>query len=234
MWWDPSEPPDLEPEELAIVTRSPLAHTPWGGPHMDVPWKRRMRLGMIRRLPNMFRMPTPSVRLREAERMTFAKREFVAYHTPGHTEDHLCLFDPEGGVLLSGDHVLPSITPHISGMTHAADPLREFFTSLDKIGSLGGQMKLALPAHGTPFTNVVERVEDIKTHHIERLDKLRQIGADFDRPATVMDIAQHLFSARAQGPMADSETFAHLEHLRFTGEFDRRERNGLLEYVRVN
>jgi hypothetical protein len=34
--------------------------------------------------------------------------------------------------------------------------------------------------------------------------------------------------------MADSETFAHLEHLRLAGEFDRRERNGLLEYVRVS
>ncbi|MCX6527851.1 MAG: MBL fold metallo-hydrolase, partial [Actinobacteria bacterium] len=35
--------------------------------------------------------------------MTCARREWVALHTPGHTEDHLCLFDPEGGVLLSGD-----------------------------------------------------------------------------------------------------------------------------------
>ena len=32
-------------------------------------------------------------------------------HTPGHTEDHLCLFDPTEGVMLSGDHVLPTITP---------------------------------------------------------------------------------------------------------------------------
>jgi hypothetical protein len=119
-------------------------------------------------------------------------------------------------------------------MSYAADPLAGFFASLDKVANLGAQLKLALPAHGSPFTNVVERVEHIKEHHVERLDKLRQIGAEFDRPATVMDIAKHLFSARAQGPMADSETFAHLEHLRLAGEFDRREREGLLEYVRVS
>ncbi len=44
-----------------------------------------------------------------------AGRDWVSIHTPGHTIDHLCLYDPEHGVLLSGDHVLPSITPHISG-----------------------------------------------------------------------------------------------------------------------
>jgi glyoxylase-like metal-dependent hydrolase (beta-lactamase superfamily II) len=162
-----------------------------------------------------------------------AKREWLAVHTPGHTEDHLCLFDPDSGVLISGDHVLPSITPHISGMTKAVDPLAEFFSSLDKVGELGSQMKLALPAHGNPFTNVVERVQDIKDHHVERLEKLRSIGDEFDRPATVMEIAGHLFSARAQGPMADSETFAHLEHLRIAGDFSVREKDGFLEYVRV-
>jgi hypothetical protein len=79
----------------------------------------------------------------------------------------------------------------------------------------------------------VERVEQIKEHHVERLDKLREIGAELGRPATVMEVAKHLFSARAQGPMADSETFAHLEHLRLAGEFECHERGGYLEYVRV-
>ena len=48
-------------------------------------------------------------------------------HTPGHTPDHLCLYDPEGGILLSGDHVLPTITPHISGVDAGPDPLTAFF-----------------------------------------------------------------------------------------------------------
>jgi hypothetical protein len=31
--------------------------------------------------------------------------------------------------------------------------------------------------------------------------------------------------------MADSETFAHLEHLRLSGEFEQREIDGFLQYV---
>ena len=45
-------------------------------------------------------------------------------HTPGHTADHLCLFDPAEGVLLSGDHVLPTITPHINGIGTLRIPWR--------------------------------------------------------------------------------------------------------------
>jgi hypothetical protein len=45
------------------------------------------------------------------------------------------------------------------------------------------------------------------------------------------ELSEHLFSARAQGAMADSETFAHLEHLRLLGEAERIERTDGYEYV---
>ena len=88
-----------------------------------------------------------------------------------------------------------------------------------------------LPAHGHPFPDLPGRVADIKRHHVERLDLLRATSADLGRPATVMEMSTYLFSARAQGQMADSETFAHLEHLRHAGQADRLERDGLYEYV---
>ncbi len=50
-------------------------------------------------------------------------------------------------------------------------------------------------------------------------------------PATVNEFAQHLFSPRAQGSMADSEAYAHLEHLRILGDFEQRDVDGVYEYV---
>jgi hypothetical protein len=47
----------------------------------------------------------------------------------------------------------------------------------------------------------------------------------------VHELSQHLFSPRAQGPMADSETFAHLEHLRRAGETQRHVREDGYEYT---
>ena len=37
--------------------------------------------------------------------------------------------------MLSGDHVLPTITPHIGAWGMAEDPLAEFFVSLDRMAA---------------------------------------------------------------------------------------------------
>jgi hypothetical protein len=42
---------------------------------------------------------------------------------------------------------------------------------------------------------------------------------------------KELFKERSWGPMAESETFAHLEHLRYVGETDATRNNaGAIEY----
>ena len=89
-----------------------------------------------------------------------------------------------------------------------------------------------LPAHGHPFDDLAGRAKAIQEHHVERLDLLRRTTEELGRPARVQEFSAHLFSARAQGPMADSETFAHLEHLRRAGEIERHELAHGYEYVR--
>ena len=240
--WDPSEPPDLDVEDVAAMTTStdsdqpasvrrfPWDRAPWGGPGIDMPWKLRTRVRMSRRFGKSSRVPRPTVRLDDANTIRLARRDWIAVHTPGHTDDHLCLFDPIEGCMLCGDHVLPTITPHIGGLGMIHDPLGTFFASLDKIAEYGPQVKIALPAHGHPFSDLAGRAEEIKVHHAGRLDKLRVTAQELDRPVNVMEMSTHLFSPRAQGAMADSETFAHLEHLRLLGEMERRTHDNVMEY----
>jgi glyoxylase-like metal-dependent hydrolase (beta-lactamase superfamily II) len=227
LWWDPTEPTDVDPEDLPDHT--PFASPPWGGESMRPSRRRSVMWRVARRFPRLMPTPRPSVRLDDAEHLRLAGRDWVAVHTPGHTHDHLCLFDAEHGVLLSGDHVLPTITPHISGLT-ATDSLAKYFDSLDKVARLGEQTKIVLPAHGHPFGDLAARVTDIKVHHGERLERLRTALDALDRPATVQELSTHLFSPRAQGPMADSETYAHIEHLRLAGEVSRAEADGYFTY----
>jgi len=230
-WWDPQEPPDLDIEDMPRRFHHPFRSPPWGGPVLDFSWTYKMRYVLKSNAPRLFRVPRPTVRLAENDRIMFARREWMAIHTPGHTEDHLCLFDPEEGTLITGDHILPTITPHISGLTGHGDPLTLFFGSLDKVNELSPQVKIALPAHGTPFENLSDRIEHIEVHHDERLQKIRSTSEELGRPASVMEFSEHLFSARVQGPMAHSETFAHLEHLRLAGDVQRIDNKGVLEYV---
>ena len=139
--------------------------------------------------------------------------------------------DPSDGTFLSGDHVLPTITPHIGALEHYDDPLATFFASLDKVAELDQATSIVLPAHGHPFADLAERAEQIKVHHLGRLDKLRTTSAELARPASVMEFSTHLFKPRSLGPMADSETYAHLEHLRIAGEAHSQHVDGVLEYV---
>jgi glyoxylase-like metal-dependent hydrolase (beta-lactamase superfamily II) len=180
--------------------------------------------------PESYVAPVPTHRLADGDSIGLAGRDWFGVHTPGHTEDHLCLHDPTHGVLLTGDHVLPSITPHISGMgsTDVHDPLDAFLEALDRVASL--DVGIALPAHGHPFDDVAGRAAAIAEHHEQRLHRLFAIAESLDGAGTVADFSEQLFPPRHWGLMAESETYAHLEHLRHTGRARRRSHDGLLRY----
>jgi glyoxylase-like metal-dependent hydrolase (beta-lactamase superfamily II) len=221
-------------EHILRMTQRP---TPWGGRTDGFPPEQRaaMRENLDEAL-NWFRIPRPTIRVADRDPVRLAGRDWFAVETPGHTADHLCLLDPTEGVLLAGDHVLPSITPHISGLigplgdrTGEPDPLAMYVDSLDRVAALDG-VRTVLPAHGHPFTDLVGRVDEVKAHHHERLDRLRQLS-DGGGWASVVELSHLLFAPRSWGSMAESETYAHLEHLRLTGQGRRREVDGHLEYL---
>ena len=91
-------------------------------------------------------------------------------------------------------------------------------------------VKVALPAHGHPFHDLAKRCIEIEEHHDGRLQRLRDASEELGRPATVHELMQHLFAERAWGSMAESETYAHLEHLRLSHEATRQWSDGLLCY----
>ncbi|MGH9302272.1 MAG: MBL fold metallo-hydrolase, partial [Acidimicrobiales bacterium] len=203
--------------------------TPWGSKPPQPPRMRRlawraMRSGLVATYVD----PDPTRRLVDGEVFEAGDREWVTLFTPGHTLDHICLHDPAAGMLLSGDHVLPTITPHISGVGSGQDPLSEFVASLDRVGSLEDKPRV-LPAHGQPFDGIAQRVKAIKEHHRERLDRLADISGALG-PASVTDISHELFKPRSWGTMAESETYAHLEHLRLGGKAERRRQGDTLIY----
>lgn len=173
------------------------------------------------------RVPKPTIAVDDGAVVRLGDRDWVAVTTPGHTHDHLCMWSPDDGVLLSGDHVLPTITPHIGGFM-GGDPLAAYLENLDKVAALEGITQV-LPAHGHPFPDLAARCGAIKDHHAERLGMLADASAEVGW-AAVTRWSETLFSPRSRGPMADSETYAHLEHLRLSGRAERRTVDELVEY----
>ncbi|MER5179098.1 MBL fold metallo-hydrolase [Streptomyces sp. NPDC002896] len=94
-----------------------------------------------------------------------------AVWTPGHTPGHLCFVERDLGLLLSGDHVLPRITPTILlSPGHEPDPLGSYTASLRKIAAL--DIEEVLPAHEWRFTGLRDRVHTMLRHHDDRLAEI--------------------------------------------------------------
>ncbi len=202
-------------QQLSAVAKG---KTPWGGDRPRPPWRTRLKWRVTQWVGGRI-IPVITDPVEHGDVLALAGREWFVVHTPGHTSDHFCLHDPETGLFMAGDHVLPSITPHIGGMASSQDPLASYFYSLDRVAEISNVGQV-LPAHGHPFEGLAKRTVEIKQHHYERLEKVKQISVDYGRPATVTEFSKHLFKPRSQGPMADSETYAHLEHLRIAGDAD--------------
>ena len=133
-------------------------------------------------------------------------------------------------MLLSGDHILPSITPHISGLDAGPDPLTAFFASLDRMHELERRDRSCSRPTAIRSSDLPQRAKDIRRHHEERLGDAAQRPPRELGEASVEALSQRLFKPRSWGSMAESETYAHLEHLRLAGEADRREAEGSLLY----
>ena len=219
---------DIDPEEDPVPRLPEPRPSPWGGSPLGPPPERRAEMmASWSETFRWFKPPRPTIRVPDQGRITLAGREWVGLFTPGHTDDHLCLYDEEEGVLLVGDQVLPTITPHISGLI-PNDPLRQFVESLDRLADLP-HVRQVLPAHGQPFADLPGRVVQIKDHHDERLEQLRGICSETGW-ADVVELSHRLFAPRSWGSMAEAETYAHLERLLVLGDVQRREEAGVLSY----
>ena len=153
---------DIDPEESPIPSIRIERPAPWGGSTVGPPPDARAKmLAHHADLLKWFKPPRPSHRVADRDHITLGGRDWVGLFTPGHTDDHLCLYDEEGGVLLVGDQVLPTITPHISGLI-AGDPLLRYLESLDRLSDLP-HVSTVLPAHGQPFEDLPGRARRSST-----------------------------------------------------------------------
>ena len=92
---------------------------------------------------------------------------FKCVATPGHTMGHICLYEPDKKILVAGDHILIDITPNIQCWSDTQDPLKHYLSSLDKAAGL--QVDLVLPGHRRLIADHRARIEELKSHHAQRL-----------------------------------------------------------------
>jgi glyoxylase-like metal-dependent hydrolase (beta-lactamase superfamily II) len=168
-------------------------------------------------------MADPDVLLDHGDLVPLAGRAIRAVWTPGHTPGHLCLHDEGRDLLLTGDHVLPRISPNIGLQPHAAEPpLAAYLRSLEEIAAYDSAE--VLPAHEYRFHGLADRVRMLLAHHERRCDEvitiLGRIGS-----ATTWQVTTELTWSRGWSSVtgfmrraAMAEAGAHLRHLADLGK----------------
>lgn len=178
-------------------------------------------------------LPTGFSRIEDGQVLRIGGRDWRVIVGRGHSPEHACLYCPELDLLVSGDQILPRITPHIGvyPMEPEGNPLRFYLNSLGSFRGLPPDT-LVLPAHGDPFRNLSLRLDQIGAHHHERLKALL---AALSRPRTVIDILPVLFRREHGGEhrfLAHGEALAHLHWLLGEGLIERRrDADGVYRYV---
>ncbi|MCR4442524.1 MAG: MBL fold metallo-hydrolase [Peptococcaceae bacterium] len=157
---------------------------------------------------------------------------FTCVQTPGHTPQHMCLYEAGQKILFSGDHILDDITPNISLWEENLDSLGDYLKSLDKVS--GMEIDLVLPGHRRLLAGCRKRIAELKAHHQTRLDEILAILRDGEMSA--YEVASCMswdltFRSWEQFPLAQKwfaagEAMAHLKYLLDRGKVKKTAKDG--------
>ena len=181
----------------------------------------------------------PDIVFSGGETVSCGAFNFQVLWTPGHSPGHICLYETNQKVLISGDHILPTITPIIGLHPQSNNnPLGDYLDSLNTMKQL--DVKLILPGHEHPFTGLKQRIQHIIQHHAQRNSEILRILNTV--PKTTYQIATEMtWLSDINGVgwqeltplskrLAVLETMAHLEYMRATGKITKYIANDIIYF----
>jgi len=167
-------------------------------------------------------LPHSYHRLMDGMELTIGENLWRILMGQGHSVEHACLFCEKLNLLISGDQILPTISSNVSvyPTEPAANPLRDWLQSLQKLADVLPTDVLVLPAHGKPFRGAAFRLRELIEEHLDGLDKLR---VQCREPVRAIDTFATLFKSKINEnnlTMATGESIAHLNYLLELGELE--------------
>jgi glyoxylase-like metal-dependent hydrolase (beta-lactamase superfamily II) len=145
--------------------------------------------------------------------------DWSVHETPGHAPNHVCLFQSEQQLLISGDHLLGRVSPYFD-YGHSPDPVGEFLESLTVVDELGA--RLCLAGHGRTFTDVDAHVQANRELVAQRLTRVA--AAIEKEPLSAFEVVPRAYDSslpRENGPWLLTETLSMLTHLERIGRASR-------------
>jgi glyoxylase-like metal-dependent hydrolase (beta-lactamase superfamily II) len=165
-------------------------------------------------------LPEAYKRMSDGDLLEFAGAHWEIIVGSGHSPEHACLYDADRNILIAGDQLLPTISSNVSvwPTEPLANPLQDWFESLEKLAERLPEDVLVLPAHGKPFRGAHFRLRELAKDHEDRLAELLETCV---APKRVVDLFETLYRTVIDDDnriMATGEAVSHLNYLCAQGE----------------
>lgn len=165
-------------------------------------------------------IPVGYTRVTEGQVIRAGGRDWDVRLGGGHAPDHLTLWSRDDHLVISGDQILPGISPNIGvyPTEPEADPLSDWLAACDRLAAHAREDHLVLPGHKLPFTGLPLRMQQLRDNHHGALERLRSFLRD---PHTAAECFPMLFKRQIDAGtygLALVESVAHLNHLLHAGE----------------
>lgn len=135
--------------------------------------------------------PSHLRKIEYGERYEIGELEFEAIHMPGHTRGHICFYEKQHKLLISGDHFTRETIPYISYHGYGdSNPLKTYLGTLKNMQAM--EIAAVLPGHGPIFFDAQERIAELLDYFEGRLDAVRSFAA---HGRSAYEISQELFPA---------------------------------------
>lgn len=168
-------------------------------------------------------IPLAYKRMTEGMQLNIGGYQWLVMIGRGHSPEHVCLYCEQKNILISGDHILPNISPNIGVYSTEPDAnaLQLYLTTLPQFKSLPISTKV-LPSHKLPFTGLHTRVDELLDHHRSHLNLLRT----FCQEGKTVSECLHVLFNRKLNPhnmfFAIAEGLAHLNYLYYNNDCTRK------------
>ncbi|MDF2678880.1 MAG: hypothetical protein K0R47_70 [Brevibacillus sp.] len=155
--------------------------------------------------------------IEDGDRYQIGELEFEAIHMPGHTRGHICFYQKETKLLISGDHFTRETLPYISYHGYGdPNPLKTYLDTLKSMQAL--EIAAVLPGHGPVFFDAQERITELIRHFEGRLDSVLSYAA---QGRSAYELSQALFPSERsvfQQWIDLGETNAYVKYLVANGD----------------
>jgi glyoxylase-like metal-dependent hydrolase (beta-lactamase superfamily II) len=167
-------------------------------------------------------------RLRDGQALSSGTATLSVVATPGHTADHLAFFGAADGALFTGDAVLGRGT---SVIDPPEGDLVAYMRSLRRMRELAP--RTIYPGHGPVVLRALAKIDEYLQHRAAREEQVLSALGEGWRSAEEMVAAIYADHPPEVHALAARSTLAHLLKLEMEGRVDKRMKDGIARWSRI-